>query len=91
MRSPCSGVVLLVNAVGLNIWRWDSFDHPAAGVACVVVMVGWTAFATWAYADPDRRTIWLLSADLAVAVGLVLVSPAGQGRRTSRPRSPASG
>jgi len=72
-------LVVLVNAVGLVIWRWDSVDHPAAGVACVIVMVGWSVFATYAYADPDRRTVWLLSADLAVAVGLVLVSPLVKG------------
>ena len=72
-------VVLLVNAVGLIIWRWDSVDHAAAGVACVIVMVGWTAYVTYAYADPGRRTIWLLSADLVVAVGLVLVSPLVKG------------
>ena len=71
--------MVLVNAVGLIIWRWDSVDHPAAGVACIVVMVGWSVFATYAYADPDRRTIWLLGADLAVAVGLVLVSPLVKG------------
>ncbi len=71
--------MVLVNAVGLIIWRWDSVDHPAAGVACIVVMVGWSAFATYAYADPDRRTITLLGADLAVAVGLVLVSPLVKG------------
>ena len=71
--------MLLVNAVGLIVWRWDSVDHPAAGVACIVVMVGWSVFATYAYADPDRRTIWLLSADLAVAVGLVLASPLVKG------------
>ncbi|HET9421390.1 MAG TPA: DUF5931 domain-containing protein, partial [Nocardioides sp.] len=72
-------LVVLVNAVGLVVWRWDSVDHPAAGVACIVVMGGWSVFATYAYADPDRRTIWLLSADLAVAVGLVLVSPLVKG------------
>ena len=72
-------LVVLVNAVGLVIWRWDSVDHPVAGWACIAVMVGWSAFVTYGYADPNRRTIWLLSADLAVAVGLVLVSPLVKG------------
>jgi len=72
-------VVLLVNAVGLNLYRADAFDHPGAGVMCVLVMIGWTAFATYAYADPDRRRAWLLTADLAVAVGLMLVSPLVKG------------
>jgi hypothetical protein len=41
-------VVLLVNAVALNLYRADNFARPAAGVAAVAVMVGWTGFATWA-------------------------------------------
>ena len=68
-------VVVLLNAIALNLYRVDNFDHPIGGVISVLVMVGWTAFVTWAYADPDRRRPWLLVADLAVAVGLVLVSP----------------
>lgn len=72
-------VVVLVNAVGLNLYRADNFDHPVAGAVCVLGMVGWTAYTTCAYADPARRTGWLLAADLAVAVGLVLVSPAVKG------------
>jgi signal transduction histidine kinase len=68
-------VVLLVNAVALNLYRADNFARPAAGVAAVAVMVGWTGFATWAYAAPSRRTTGLLVADLAVAVGLILASP----------------
>jgi signal transduction histidine kinase len=38
-------------------------------------MVVWTGFAVWAYADHRRRRAWLLLADLAVAVALVLASP----------------
>jgi signal transduction histidine kinase len=72
-------VVLLVNAVALIIWRWDALDQPAAGVACIVVMVGWTVYVTYAYADPDRRRAWLLTADLAVAIGLLVASPLVKG------------
>lgn len=68
-------VVVLVNAVVLNVYRRDNFEHPRAGVACVVVMVLWTAFATWAYADPRRRTHLLLVADLAVALALLVATP----------------
>lgn len=68
-------VIVLVNAVALNVYRSDRFDHPIAGVVCVLVMIGWTAFTTYAYADPDRRRGWLLGADLGVALGLILVSP----------------
>jgi signal transduction histidine kinase len=72
-------VVVLVNAVALNIYRADSFQRPAAGAACVVAMVGWTGFATWAYAEQRRRTFPLLAADLALAVGLLLVTPLVKG------------
>jgi signal transduction histidine kinase len=72
-------VVVLVNAVALNIYRADSFDHPTAAVVCVLVMIGWTVFVTYAYADPARRRTWLLGADLAVAVGLMLASPLVKG------------
>ncbi len=72
-------VVILVNAVALNVYRADNFRHPIAGVVCVVAMVAWTAFAVWAYAEPLRRTAWLLAADLTVAAGLILVSPLVKG------------
>ena len=72
-------VVVLLNALGLNLYRAGSFDHPAAGVACVVAMVAWTAFAIWAYAVPRRRTAVLLVLDLVVALALVLVSPVVKG------------
>ncbi len=72
-------VVLILNAVGLNIYRADNFDHPRAGVVVVAVMVAWTAVALWAYADPRRRTTPLLAADLAVALAAMLVSPVVKG------------
>ncbi len=72
-------MVVLVNAVALNLYRADNFEHPVAGVLCVLVMVGWTGFATYAYANPDLRRPWLLSADLAVAVGMLLASPLVKG------------
>jgi signal transduction histidine kinase len=72
-------IVVLVNAVALNVYRADNFDHPVAGVVCVLVMIGWTAFTTYAYADPDRRRAWLLAADLGVALGLLLASPLVKG------------
>jgi signal transduction histidine kinase len=72
-------VVLLVNAVALNIYRADNFDRPWAGAGCVLVMVVWTGFATWAYAAPRRRTPVLLGTDLAVALGLLLATPLVKG------------
>lgn len=72
-------VVVLLNAVGLNIYRRDNFEHPAAAVGCVAVMVLWTGIATWAYRQPRRRTALLLIADLALAVALVLITPEVKG------------
>jgi len=80
-------VIVLLNTVVLDLYRAGSYEHPAAGVACVVLMVLWTCFAIWAYAAPARRTAWLLVADLGIAVALVLVSPAikGDGVETTIP------
>ena len=72
-------VVVLANAVALNAYRADNFDHPVGGVVCVVVMAGWTVAMIAAYADPARRTTALVVADLAIAVGLILVSPLVKG------------
>src|SRR3954471_23422732 len=54
-------VIVLVNAVALNIYRADAFQRPTVGAACLVVMVVWTGFATWAYAERRRRTFPLLA------------------------------
>lgn len=72
-------VVVLANAVGLNLYRAGNFERPAAAVAVVVALAAWTAVATWAYADPARRTAPLLLVDLAVAVAAVLVTPLVKG------------
>jgi hypothetical protein len=72
-------VVVLVNAVALNAYRADSFHRAATGVACVAVMVAWTGLALWAYAEPRRRRLVLLTADLALAVVLLLSSPLAKG------------
>lgn len=71
--------IVLVNAIALNLYRAGNFEHPRAGAACVGVMVLWTGFATWAYADPRRRTLLLLAADLVIAVALLLVTPLVKG------------
>jgi signal transduction histidine kinase len=72
-------VVLLVNAVGLNLYRADNFQRPVAGLVLVLVMVAWTAFTVWAYADPARRTGVVLGLDLAVALALLLATPLVKG------------
>ncbi|MFC7495874.1 MULTISPECIES: MacS family sensor histidine kinase [unclassified Nocardioides] len=68
-------LVLLANTMALIIVRSDDLRSPAVGAACVVVMAAWTGFATWAYAEPRRRTPLLLVADLGLAVAILLASP----------------
>jgi signal transduction histidine kinase len=67
-------VIVLLNAVGLNVYRHGTFEHPAWAVACVAAMVVWSAFASRAYEHPGRRTVVLLVADLAIAVTLILAT-----------------
>lgn len=67
--------VVLANAVVINLYRRDEFDRPVAASACVAVMVVWTGFTTWAYADKSRRRLPLLVADLAVTVAMLLATP----------------
>jgi signal transduction histidine kinase len=71
--------VTLVNAIGLNIYRADNFQHPRAGVVVLVVMAAWTLFAIWAYSDQRRRVPALLVADLAVAMAAILATPLVKG------------
>jgi signal transduction histidine kinase len=72
-------LVLLGHAVVLNVYRWDNFVHPVGGAACLVAMAAWTGFTIWAYDDRRRRGPLLLIADLAAAVGAVLLSPVLKG------------
>ncbi|MCB0909770.1 MAG: histidine kinase [Nocardioidaceae bacterium] len=74
-------VVVLLNAIGLNLYRADNFAHPAAGVVVVVILTGWTGFAVWAYQSAARRTTWLLVGDLAIAVAAILTSPLVKGEQ----------
>lgn len=80
-------VIVLINAVGLNIYRHANFQHPRVAAACVAVMIVWTAIAYFAYRQPERRTVQLLVFDLALAVSLMLVTPLvkGDGFRATIP------
>jgi signal transduction histidine kinase len=71
-------VVVLVNALAINVYR-HNWDHPRAGWACLVVMVVWTGYAIATYAKPIRRTARLLVADLGIAVGLLVATPIVKG------------
>ncbi|MGI9157692.1 MAG: MacS family sensor histidine kinase [Marmoricola sp.] len=68
-------VVVLLNAVGLAIYRRSSLDHPVAAAVVLGVLVVWTGFTTWAYDAPERRRVPLLVSDLMVALAAVLLSP----------------
>ena len=68
-------VIVLLNACAINLYRFGNFRSPTLGVVAIAVMVLWTAAVIWAYDDRRRRTTWLLVADLAVAVGMILASP----------------
>jgi signal transduction histidine kinase len=72
-------VVLLVHAVALNLYRADNLQRPVGGLVVVLVMIAWTAFTVWAYADPARRTPLVLVLDLAVALATVLATPVVKG------------
>ena len=68
-------LVVLANAIGLNLYRWDNIAHPTAAVVVLLVMSAWTVFTIWAYDEPRRRGWPLLLADLAVTVAAIGVSP----------------
>lgn len=72
-------LVLLAHAIALNAYRHDSFVHPWAGAASLLVMAVWTAVAIWGYDDRRRRTPVLLLLDLAVATAAVVLSPVLKG------------
>lgn len=72
-------VLTLANALVLNLVRADNFQRPVGGLLCAGIMVAWTAFAIWAYADPPRRGVALLAADLGIAAALLAASPVVKG------------
>ncbi|MDG4833169.1 DUF5931 domain-containing protein [Solwaraspora sp. WMMD1047] len=61
--------------VVLAVRNLSQFARPGAAAVVLVAMAGWTVLTAYAYARPDRRRWPLLSADLAVALAALLVSP----------------
>ncbi len=59
-------------AVRLGFIDRAEYSRPDWAWAVIAVMAAWTVVTTIAYARPDRRSRLLLSADLAVTVGLLL-------------------
>ncbi|MDO7869303.1 MacS family sensor histidine kinase [Nocardioides jiangxiensis] len=68
-------LVVVANMVGFAAVRWETYAHPAAGAVVLGLLVVWSGVVSWAYADHRRRTPLVLVADLAVAVGSLLVTP----------------
>ncbi len=59
-------------ALRLALIDGPGYSRPDWAWAVIAVMAAWTAGTTIAYARPERRSRLLLSADLAVTVGLLL-------------------
>ncbi|MBD8869171.1 MacS family sensor histidine kinase [Nocardioides donggukensis] len=72
-------VVVLANAVALNLYRRDNFDHPTAGVLVVLGMAAWTGIAIWAFSSSARRVPLLLVLDLVIALAALASSPLVKG------------
>lgn len=68
-------LVLIGNAVALNVYRYDNFQRPHLGVAVLAAMVLWTGFTCWAYAAPRRRVPALLVADLLLTLATLIATP----------------
>ncbi|MGW1058523.1 MacS family sensor histidine kinase [Micromonospora rubida] len=58
----------------------DRYAHPVPAGVILLVMLGWTVTTAYGYTRPARRRWPLLAADLAVVLGVLLVSPWAQGR-----------
>jgi Family of unknown function (DUF5931) len=67
-------VITLSYAAALIIRDHNTYAHPAYGLAALVVMSCWTAVTIAAYARPAGRNLWLITADGAVAMTLVIAT-----------------
>ncbi|GAA1925906.1 MacS family sensor histidine kinase [Nocardioides marmoribigeumensis] len=67
--------IVLAYAVALNLGRFDEFSRPVLAGVALAVMTVWSVVASWAYLTPARRTWRWYAVDLAVAVGLLLLTP----------------
>ena len=71
-------VVVLVYAVAINAYR-NNFERPGLAWTAIGLMVVVTAAAIVVYAAPERRLPAVLVADLASAVGMLLITPVAKG------------
>ncbi len=72
-------VVVLLNAIVLNAYFWETVERPALAIATLAVMAVWTGVAIWGYDHPSMRRLPLMVTDLAVTVATILVSPLVKG------------
>ncbi|GAA4093957.1 MacS family sensor histidine kinase [Actinomadura miaoliensis] len=83
----------LAYAATLIAMNSGGYARPLGGWAVLAVMAAWTAWATFAFADPRRRGWPLLAADLAVAMGCLLATvwvESPEGIAAGRPTLPVS-
>jgi hypothetical protein len=66
-------LVLVANAVGLNIYR-GSAEHPVGVGLLLAALVVWSCLVSWVYHAFHRRTTPWLVADLLVAIASVVLT-----------------
>ena len=67
-------IAALAYATVLVIANVGDYERPMLAWPVLVVMAAWTAFTTYAYADPARRRVPLLVADLVITVAALTAS-----------------
>ena len=77
-------VIVLVNAVALNVYRSTTSSGRSPPCGLRGVMVAWTAFAIWAYLEPARRRPALLARGPRGGRGADRDVAGGQGGRLQR-------
>ena len=65
-------IITLAYASFLIFRNHDQYAHPGGGFVALAVMAGWTILTVVAFARPAGRLPWLVVADVAVSVVLVL-------------------
>jgi signal transduction histidine kinase len=65
-------VVALGYAAVLIVRDHDQYAHPAAGLLVLAGMACWTLVTVIAYARPAGRAPWMIAADVAVAMALIV-------------------
>jgi signal transduction histidine kinase len=72
-RAVAAFRIVALGYAAVLIFRDDNlYAHPAAGLLALGAMTCWTLTTVLAYALPGGRARWLLVADVAVAVALVI-------------------